>query len=644
VRRTCGSSWKNRKAAMAKRKKEQTDLFGNPIEEPAPNPAAYISPKMEKNRGYMAAFTVEELHQIRKCLGFDFKSGNKDALISATLGFLSFLEKEEQFKEWFESLPPYLSRAIQEAAFKGYIDAEQVERMSGKAIAAKKRSYYDEFQPKNPDLRLGIFVPYRNYDRKLLFMDPFFRMFMASFLPAPPHYALSPCAEQNVSGWSAAETLSESMPLLLKSIDRLLDDNSRHEKFLRRGLNKGDVKELRKSSAFPSFPLGAKTGIDPIELITRFIMIDPEQLKLYRTTDIRDFIKTLVESFFTIPRSGKIVSYYLMVDMSFEYSVLCPHVTKGRGPRITRFFFSPHPRARSLFYRIMKLMAKSGSWYNVDEVAEGIRMQDLPFSILKNDYDASELIVKGEELHLAEGTIKIDSWEKGFVPDIYLQYPLITKPLLKGYCYLMASLGLLEIEEEEPEKLLKTGGKFSPISPFEGLRRVRTTPFCAWCLGLSKEKPELRQVSYEAIADRELPLVTYRGRSLECKVFLERIGDPIGEDRFRISEASFIRDCTSPEDIEDRIVEFHRLIAKEPAGHWGELFSRVRERARLFAYEEPCMMIQLPEDRELRRLFVEEKKLSALVVRAEGGRIVVKQHNYKKLRKALEAYGVLYSS
>ncbi|MCF7952355.1 MAG: hypothetical protein K9L57_12025 [Spirochaetaceae bacterium] len=629
---------------MAKRKKEQTDLFGNSIEEPAPDPTAYISPKLEKNRGYIDSFTVEELHQIRKCLGFDFKKGKKDELVSATLGFLSFLENEEQFKEWFELLPPYLSRAIQEAAFKGYIDAEQVERMTGKAVTTSKRSYYYEFQPKNPDLRLGLFNLYRNYGRKLLFMNPFFRMFMASFLPSPPHYSIHPCAEQDLSGWSAVETLSESMPLLFKSIDRLLEDTSRYEKILRRGLIKRDVKELRKSSAFPSFPLGSTTGIDPIELITRFLMIDPEQLKRYKTTDVRDFIKTLVTSFFTIPKSRRIVSNYSTVDLSFEYSVLCSHVSKERGSRMTGSLFSPHPRARPLFYQILTLMAKSGGWFNVDEVAEGIRMQDLPFSILKYDYDASELIVKGEELHLSEGTIKIDSWEKGFVPDIYLHHPLITTPLLKGYCYLMASLGLLEIEEEEPQKLLKAGGKFFPISPFEGLRRVRTTPFCAWCLGLSKEKPELREVSYEAIADRELPLVTYRGHSLECKVFLERIGDPIGEDRFRISAASFIRDCTSPEDIEDRIVEFYRLIAKEPAGHWGELFSRVRERAQLFAHEEPCMMVQLPEDGELRRLFVEEKKLSALVVRAEGGRIVVKQHNYKKLRKALEAYGVLYSS
>ena len=63
-------------------------------------------------------------------------------------------------------------------------------------------------------------------------------------------------------------------------------------------------------------------------------------------------------------------------------------------------------------------------------------------------------------------------------------------------------------------------------------------------------------------------------------VFLERTGDRIGEDRFRVSEASFVCACNSPTDIEHRIDEFHRLIATEPAGHWEELFSRIRQRAR----------------------------------------------------------------
>jgi hypothetical protein len=410
---------------------------------------------------------------------------------------------------------------------------------------------------------------------------------------------------------------------------------------MRRGLNKTTVKELRKSSAFPSFPIGRKRGIDPIELIARFVMIDPEQLEIVRTKDVRDVIKAFVADFFTIPESGIVRSYYSLINSTFEFSALCPHLSRARRSRRHGSPFDPLPPARLDFRDILTSMAATGRWYNVNEVAESIRMQDLLFTIFRSDTDAYEVLLRGEELNLPEGPFVLTGREDGFKPDAYLSHYLVTIPLLKSYCYLMASLGLLEIDEKAPEKRLERNGKLTPISPAEALSRVRVTGFGAWCLGASTEKPALREVYYEAIADRELPLVTYRGQSLECKVFLERIGDPIGEDRFRITEAGFIRDCTSSADIEERIGEFHRLIAKEPAAHWKELFSRVRERARLFQNEEQCVMIKLPDDRKLRRVFLEDRKLSSLVIRAEGGRIVVTQHNYKKLRKALEEYGVL---
>lgn len=626
---------------MAKRTPESYDLFGNPIEEPLPDSAVEISPTMEEYREYLENFTVEQLHGIRTCFGFEFTKGKKHALVSTTLGFLSSLEDRDHFKEWFASLPPYLSRAIKEASFKGYVDVGLVQKLSGASVLVGTRfSYYERYRI-NPDLRLGIFDVYVNHERKLLFMKPRFRKLMASFLPMPPQYTIRPDTERDSRGWSAAETLSESMPLLLRSIESVIKDHGNHDKILRRGLNKGTIKELRAGSAFPSFPVGSKTGADSIDLITRFLMIDPEQSAACATKDVRDFVKEMVTTFFVLPPSGQIISHYLLIDSSFEYSVLLPHVSKRRGPRLQRSFFDHFPPARSIFYQMVKIMAESRGWYDVNDAVESIRMQALPFTIFRYDYGTSELIVKGEELILPEGTIEVDDWEKGFVPDIYLGHVLITGPLLKGYCYLMASLGLLEIEENEPEKLLVKNEKHLPISPFEGLSRVRVTPFGAWCLGISPEKPELRQVHYEAIADRELPLVTYRGQSLECKVFLERIGAPIGEDRFRITEASFIRDCRNAAEIEHRVDEFKRLIAREPARHWEELFSRVRQRARLFAHQEPCVMIQLPEDRQLRRLFLEEKKLSSLVVRAEGGRIVVPQQNYRKLRKALEDFGIL---
>ena len=80
-------------------------------------------------------------------------------------------------------------------------------------------------------------------------MQPLFRSLLFSLLPSPPRYWVTPCSDPEFSGGSAEETLSESMPLLLKAIDQLIDDRSRHEKILRWGLNTTDIKELRKSNA-----------------------------------------------------------------------------------------------------------------------------------------------------------------------------------------------------------------------------------------------------------------------------------------------------------------------------------------------------------------------------------------------------------
>ncbi len=589
----------------------------------------------------MLGFTVAELHQIRTCLGLDFQRGTKDVLVSVILEFLTLLEDHERFLEWFASLPGYLVQAIETACFAGYVAADRVEELAKQPVAELVRSSYFSRYQINPDLRLGIFDLYRKYGLTLLIMKPVFRRTLGLQLPPPEGYRIAPCPEAESQPWSAAETVLESMPLLLKSIRALVADLFSLEKILRRGLNKGEIRELRTRSAFPSFPVGAKTGVDPVGLVVRFLAIDPDQLDGADRTDVRDFIKGLVTTFLVVPSSGRITSAYLSIDSSFEYSVLCPQVTKCPGPRLRRSCFHHHPVTRQVVHSFLSAAAVSGGWYDMDEASESLRMQALSFSIFNDGHDSSRLMVKGEELVLPEGTISTDDWQSGFEPDSYLVHTLMNRPLLKGYCYLLASLGLLEIQERDPEKLLKRNGKLVPVSPFDGLSRVRVTPFGAWCLGVSEAKPELQPVLYEAIAHRELPLVTYRGRSLECRVFLEQIGSAIGEARFRITEASFIRDCTTTEEIDHRIAEFHRLIDGDPPGHWAELFALIRSRARLFEHQEPCVMIQLPDDPALRRLFLEEKRLSSLVVRAEGGRVVVTEENYRKLRKALEEFGVL---
>jgi hypothetical protein len=600
-----------------------------------------ILPGLEQFREAVGSLTVEELQASRRCFGFDFTKGKKAALVSAVLEFLSFGGSEENFHEWIGELPSWLAMAIKETAFFEFIDPQQVSLSVDKPVLVKHRYYHRGHYEINPDLRLGIFELYQRYGILLLYMKPQFRAIFSRLLPKPRKFGIGPCEQQNHAGWSAADTLSESMSLLLKSINRLTADPRKHEKILRRGLNKGEIKELRRSSAFPAFPLGSKWGTDPIDLIIRFLIIDPDHASSAPMGDEMDYLKQLVCTFFIFPESGRIVKHNNYLDSTYEFTVLSPHLANLPGTNRYDFDMHPFPPSRTIFHQLISIMAKSGSWFKMEELAGSIQMQNLPF-FLPGKRDVNPVMVlKGEELLVPQGRIQADEWEKGFRVDWYLKHLLVTRPLLRGYCYLMASLGLLEIAEEEPEKPLKKRGKMVPISSFDSLAYARITPFGAWCLGISEEKPEPAKVCYEAIADRDLPLVTCRGHSLECKIYLERIGEPLGEERYRISEASLIRECKSMEEITSRINDFHRLVADEPAAHWKDLFSRVRQRAELFQNPKRCFMIHLPADKELRRLFLEDKKISSLVTRAEGGRIVVEEKNYQKLRKALETFGFL---
>lgn len=605
--------------------------------------SAFISPEIEPYRQTLELYTLDDLKLIYRTLGFPPWKKKKTDLVLEILSFLSFEGKEAVFQAWFDSLPRYLSRAIGEAAFQGFVPAATLEPLVDQPIVVKdKRSYYyyGDFEHLNPELRLDLFSLYQNYEQRLLFMKEPFRDICSRWLPKPEGYTAGPVGEDLHPGWDAAGTLSESMPLLLEALSEIFESDERLDKVLRRGLNKTDIKNLRRVSAYPEFPEAGKLGADPINLIARFMLIDPKASHFTRKKDIRDHVRSLITAFLDVPSSGRVVSYYYHLGSNYEFSALAVWIT--RKPGSGRYLnFMPFPPSRIIFRQILRKVAGSGSWFSLDDLTESLRLQGAFFHFCNDRSYINEIYLKGDDLSLPEGAVHSDRWDPLFFPDPFLEHSLIVKPLLKAYCYLMASLGVLQIREERPDTPVKLRGKDVPISPYDGLTHIRTTPFGAWCLGFSAEKPELAAVEYEAIADSELLLVTYRGSSQECRAFLELVGTPLGEERFRITEGSFIRGCNDPAEIEKRIETFHRLICPEPAGHWLELFTRVRQGAALFLPAEECVMVQLPANPDLRRLFIDDPKIARLVTRAEGGRIVVRSGDYKKLRKALEGYGFL---
>jgi len=160
-------------------------------------------------------------------------------------------------------------------------------------------------------------------------------------------------------------------------------------------------------------------------------------------------------------------------------------------------------------------------------------------------------------------------------------------------------------------------------------------------LGLTKDRPPRLSEEYHAIADRELLLVTVQGNSLERKVYLDKIGRRLGENRWRISPASFIDGCTNKKHITDRIERFKMLIDSNPAPHWEQLFQKVVERAGLFdRHRTDILVYDWPEKNEILEELLRNPEFKRIVRRIEGRMLAVALKDQKKFITLLNEHGI----
>jgi hypothetical protein len=290
------------------------------------------------------------------------------------------------------------------------------------------------------------------------------------------------------------------------------------------------------------------------------------------------------------------------------------------------------------------MTAKDGRWFSVPRLARYILINEGPFNFVQERAE-DRLYIRAVSITVDGTTFKSNYGEDDFWPHITFRYDLMIRPLLSAYWYLFAALGLVEITQKTPLEQVSGGqGKTRPFSPYDALEGARITDFGRWCLGLVEKRPGRVQEQYEAIADRELLLVTVRGFSFERTLYLDAIGEKLGENRWRVSPRSFIAGCTDKKDIAERISKFKRLIDKNPAPHWEALFSRTLERAGFLNRNiVPATVYAAGDDRSLIEELLNDPALRSCALRAEGQMLVVPDKYKRKFLDFLADHGVVCS-
>jgi hypothetical protein len=545
----------------------------------------------------------------------------------------------EAFKEWFEGIPSQGQWVLWRVVRDEYVPAASLEEELNQPVLAIDETYpWRKTYTIKPELRLP-FLNLQHVDQYFfLTIAPVIRRSLLPWLIPPSRPDDLALKESPAEVWSNSLGIADSLPLLCDALKELLPQRLRggvsHEKIVRGGFKKKEINGLRSSSGFPSF--GRDAAPDSADMAARFILCMTNFNPL-RPPDGQEALRELIKAFFN--NKTRFNDFINPPDRNYlEFNILTDHLSRTPG-----YYLEGKnrelPPSRIALRDLLLMAAKDGRWIDADALGDQIRLSGKAFSFCSSSLEDS-LKMKADSLEIGGITYK-QRYYDDFNPTGIFRYEMLVKPVFKAYCLLFAALGLLDISFKSPPLRRHYHEKALPLSPYDCLEALKITELGRWCLGLTDQQPPRPERNYQAIADRELYLVTVQGNSLERQVYLDRIGVKLGENRWRISPASFIAGCENKRQIEDRISRFKLLIDPQPAPHWEALFDKVLSRAGLFDEMRMNVLVyRLPDNRELAEELLSDPALKTIALRAEGKLLVVLSRNYRKFLSFLNEHGI----
>ncbi|MCX6074245.1 MAG: hypothetical protein NTY39_08005 [Campylobacterales bacterium] len=221
-------------------------------------------------------------------------------------------------------------------------------------------------------------------------------------------------------------------------------------------------------------------------------------------------------------------------------------------------------------------------------------------------------------------------------------HELFLNPLLKASLFYLGALGVLEIKYEHPlsECGFSAEGK-DYISVWDGLSSIRFTQLGKYLLGFTKEytpkvlEREKREIKF----DEYKPIMTINLSDTITIAKLEGYAEKIDANKYALSYPKIFKECTSFKALDLKITAFYKNIEEHPPKVFVDFFEEIRNRANLLSVDRKQIVIELENDKALLHLFMNNKKLQELIIKAQGYRILVLKENLPKVKKILHDNG-----
>jgi len=219
---------------------------------------------------------------------------------------------------------------------------------------------------------------------------------------------------------------------------------------------------------------------------------------------------------------------------------------------------------------------------------------------------------------------------------------LFFEPVLKGAFFYLASLGLLEIKYNDPKsdsKIVAKGKEY--ISVWDGLKYIKLTELGKYVFNFSAKYKQktIKKITKKLKFDEYKPIITIEPQDTITQAKLEPFTDKYDENRYILSYSKIFRDCKSKKILDIKIDNFYKQIEANPPQIFKDFFEQIKSNSTMLKRDLSQVVIELKNNKKLLNLFLKNKKLQELIVKAEGHRILVSKNDVPKLTKIVKDNG-----
>lgn len=280
-------------------------------------------------------------------------------------------------------------------------------------------------------------------------------------------------------------------------------------------------------------------------------------------------------------------------------------------------------------FNIIKLIINnlaSKGWVGINNIVNFLKYRDMEF-YLENGYglDYYRLVLdKGEIVG------------EDFYNEIFYE------PVIKASLFYLGALGILELKYNEPQSNNNITAKGFPyISIWDSLEYVKITKLGLYIFGIDKTYKAKKIEKKELIIkfDEYKPIITIDKSDIITIAKIEAFTDKFDENRYILSYSKIFRDCKTNNSLIKKIDNFYKIFDVKLPKVFDNYFDEIKENLNMLKRDLKLITIELKNNKKLLNLFISNKKLQELIIKASGYRILVLKDDIPKVTKIIKENG-----